>query len=101
MSTVPPAPTLTRADTEKLAHLARLELTDTECEAFASRLDDILRYVQTLREVDTEGVEPTAHAVALPTPLRPDVVRPSLTLEAALANAPRTDGASFVVPKVV
>ncbi|MFH0959755.1 MAG: Asp-tRNA(Asn)/Glu-tRNA(Gln) amidotransferase subunit GatC, partial [Pseudomonadota bacterium] len=62
---------------------------------------DILKYMDTLASVSTDNVEPMAGPVELFTPLREDLVRPSLSVDQALANAPATDGSSFVVPKII
>lgn len=61
----------------------------------------ILSYVEKLKEVDVTGVEPMAHAVPLTNVTRPDEVRPSLSNEAALRNAPARANGLFVVPKIV
>jgi aspartyl-tRNA(Asn)/glutamyl-tRNA(Gln) amidotransferase subunit C len=90
-----------RKEVERIAGLARLTLTGDEAEALAHDLDRILHYVETLDEVDTEGVEPTAHVIPLETPMRADVVAPPMDPELAVANAPRHEGTAFVVPKVL
>ena len=61
-----------RADVERVALLARLSLSDEEVDRLAREFDSFLGYIETIQEVDTEGVEPTAHPVSLPTPTRPD-----------------------------
>jgi aspartyl-tRNA(Asn)/glutamyl-tRNA(Gln) amidotransferase subunit C len=90
-----------RAEVERIADLARLELTPEEAGRMTGELEAILAYVETLRALDTEGVEPTAHAFPLPTPLRDDRPVEPLDPERALANAPARDGFAFVVPKVL
>ncbi len=85
----------------KVAALARLSLGDAAAQRMASELDQILEYVQTLSEVDTTDVEPTAHALPLPTPLREDHAATPLDPELAIANAPERQGSAFVVPKVI
>lgn len=92
---------LTAADVDKVAVLARLKLTAAERDRMAAQLGDILEYVDMLNEVDTEDVEPMAHAVELMNVLRDDVERESLPREAALANAPKTDGECFLVPPIL
>lgn len=92
---------ITREEVRRIAALARLSLSDGEADAFTGQLDAILRYVDQLRDLDTSGVEPTAQVGAQVTPMREDEPRPSLSPEAALANAPRTAGGAFVVPKTV
>ena len=92
---------ITRDEVAKVAALARLSLDDGAAERMASELDQILEYVQTLSQVDTRDVEPTAHAIPLPTPLREDRASPPLDPELAVANAPEREGTAFVVPKVI
>ena len=92
---------ITRDEVEKVAALARLSLVDGAAERMALDLDQILEYAQTLSQVDTTDVEPTAHAIPLPTPLREDRASPPLDPELAVANAPEREGSAFVVPKVI
>ncbi len=76
-----------------VAHLARLELADDELATMTRQLSAIVGYVDQLRQVDTEGVEPLAHALAVHNVFRDDEPAPSLPVDLALANAPdpRTD----------
>lgn len=83
------------------AQLARLELTDAEATKFQSQLDQVLGYVQKLKEVDVSGVEPTAHSNQIHNIFREDVSREWFTPEAALSNAPRQANQLFIVPKVI
>ena len=92
---------LTRDEVAKVALLARLKLTDVELDRLTPQLSQILGYVEILNEVDTESVEPMAHAVELSNVFRVDEVRESLPREAALANAPKTDGRFFLVPQIL
>ena len=92
---------LSRDDVRKVADLARLKVTDDELDSLASDLRAIIGYVEILNEVDTTGVTPMVHAVELQNVLRPDVRVPSLPREAALSNAPRTDGQYFLVPPII
>ena len=94
-------PRITRDEVEKVAALARLSLSDEAAERMASELDQILEYAQTLSQVDTTDVEPTAHPIPLPTPLREDRAAAPLDPELAVANAPEHEGSAFVVPKVI
>ena len=85
----------------KVASLARLHLADAEQSRLATQMAEVLGYVDRLREVDTANVEPMAHpADATGTP-RADVVTPGLDRDAALANAPKTDGQAFLVPQIL
>lgn len=85
----------------KVAVLARLKLSDAEISDYTSKLGNILKYVDTLNEVDTEGVEPMVHAVELSNVFRADEVQPSLPRDVALRNAPKTDGTFFLVPQIL
>ena len=84
-----------------VAHLARLALTPDEEKKLSAQLGGILGYIEKLTELDVTGVEPTAHAVPLVNVTRADEVRPSLSHEDALRNAPRQAGGLFLVPKIV
>ena len=84
-----------------VAHLARLEFSETEQEMFTGQLNDILLYMDKLNEVDTAGVEPLSHAIALNNAFREDKVQESLSQERSLANAPDPRGEFFRVPKVI
>jgi len=89
------------AQVRKVAKLSRLELSDAEVEEFTGQLSAILEYVEKMNELDTEGVEPLAHCLAISNVLREDRARESLGTEAALANAPQRDGDFFKVPKIL
>jgi aspartyl-tRNA(Asn)/glutamyl-tRNA(Gln) amidotransferase subunit C len=93
--------TLSRADVEKLALLARLELGAAELDALTPQLQHIVEYVETLNELDTDGVEPMAHALDVANVFADDVPRPSLPREQALSNAPHHDDAFYLVPAVL
>ena len=92
---------LTREEVLHVARLARLHLTEEELERMRAQLDAILAYVDKLRELDVEGVEPTSHAVPLVDVMRDDALAPCLPQEAALANAPDRDGEFFRVPRII
>jgi aspartyl-tRNA(Asn)/glutamyl-tRNA(Gln) amidotransferase subunit C len=90
-----------RAEVERIAELARLDLSEAEAVRMTADIEAILGYVAALDALDTTGVEPTTHAVPLATPLREDRAAPPLDPDLALANAPERDGFAFVVPKVL
>ena len=92
---------MTSDEVRWVAHLARLKLTDGELEAMTRQLGAIVDYVAQLRESDTTGVEPLAHAVALENVFREDEPAPSLIVDAALANAPARQGDFYRVPAVL
>jgi aspartyl-tRNA(Asn)/glutamyl-tRNA(Gln) amidotransferase subunit C len=82
-----------------VATLARLAVTDEQVATLAVELSGILEHVGTISELDLEGVQPTAHAVAVANRVRPDVPKPSLPRETALLNAPEQRDGAFVIPK--
>ncbi|MFC1889247.1 Asp-tRNA(Asn)/Glu-tRNA(Gln) amidotransferase subunit GatC [Thermodesulfobacteriota bacterium] len=86
---------------EHVAGLARLRLTAEEIETFTLQLDDILTHFEKLGELDTSGVEPTAHVIELSNALREDASRKSPSREHMLENAPETDRGCFKVPRIV
>jgi aspartyl-tRNA(Asn)/glutamyl-tRNA(Gln) amidotransferase subunit C len=88
-------------DIKQVAHLARLSLSPEEEEKFGAQLGHVLGYVDKLKEVDVSGVEPTAHAFPLVNVTRPDEVRPSMSNEEALRNAPAHANGLFMAPKIV
>lgn len=92
---------ITLQDVEKVAKLARLEVTTAEKEAFANQLSQILTHVETLKQYDTDGIEPTATVLGQVNVFRDDVIRPSLPVEKALANAPEREADGFSVPKII
>ncbi len=92
---------ISREEVQHVARLARLHLTDEEAERMREQLDAILAYIDKLRELDVEGVEPTAHAVPLINVMRDDVLVPCLLQEQALANAPDRAGEFFRVPRII
>jgi aspartyl-tRNA(Asn)/glutamyl-tRNA(Gln) amidotransferase subunit C len=92
---------ISREEVQHVARLARLHLTDEEAERMREQLDAILAYIDKLRELPVEGVEPTAHAVPLVNVMRDDTPVPCLPQEAALANAPDRAGEFFRVPRII
>lgn len=92
---------ITREEVRHVAGLARLELSETEEERMTGQMNQILGYMDKLNELETGGIPATTHAIQLQNVFRPDAVLPSMDRTEALANAPGTDGANFVVPKVI
>jgi aspartyl-tRNA(Asn)/glutamyl-tRNA(Gln) amidotransferase subunit C len=90
-----------KIDVAYVAELARLELTEEEKALFQPQLESIVKYVEKISTVDIEGVEPMMHGRELVNAFREDVVRPSMSTEAALANAPKRVGDEFLLPKIV
>jgi len=92
---------LSTQDVEYVAKLARLEVSEQEKEKFTAQLNDILLYIDKLNELDTTGVAPMTHAIAVTNAFREDKVVESLGTQKALANAPDARGEFFRVPKVI
>lgn len=95
---------LTKEDVLKIANLARLELNAQEVEMFRTQLSGILDYMEKLNALNVDGIEPTAHAVEVPTPFREDAVfavSEDTTREKSLQNAPDREDDFFKVPKVL
>lgn len=92
---------ITPEEISKVAHLARLELSQTETAQMAQQVGTILTYIDKLNELNTAGVTPTTHALAINNAFRDDVVIPSLPQAEALGNGPKQNGEAFVVPKII
>jgi len=88
-------------DVEHLALLARLNLTEKEKELFSVQVGGIIEYVNKLNELDTAGIEPTAHVLPIKNVFREDVITASLSGDSALQNAPEKDGSFYRVPKII
>lgn len=86
---------------DKIAHLARLEFDEKDAEKMIRDMSAIVDWVEQLKEVDTEGVEPLTTMSSEINMLREDVVQEHLSHERALANAPAKDEQFFRVPKVL
>jgi aspartyl-tRNA(Asn)/glutamyl-tRNA(Gln) amidotransferase subunit C len=89
---------LERAQVLHVARLARLQLTDDEVERMGVELSKVLEHVDTIRELDLEGVAPTSHAVDLAGVMRPDEPQPCLDRDVILAAAPEPVDGGFGVP---
>lgn len=88
-------------DIDKLARLAKLELTDEERQSFGPQVTDILNFVEKLSELDTEGIEPMTSALDVENRFRDDVPAESLTPEEATETAPESAEGFFLVPPVL
>ena len=88
-------------DLRHVAHLARLHFKDEELKVFESQINEILGFVERLKEVNVEGAEPTSHPLSLKNVFRNDTVSSSLPIESFLSTAPRARGRFFEVPKVI
>lgn len=92
---------VTLNDVEHIAKLARLEFSEEEKHKFTHQLNDILAYAEQLNKLDTSKVEPLSHVIELSNVFRDDTVKPGLTTEDALKNAPARSEKFFKVPKVI
>ena len=92
---------ITRADVQHVADLAQLHLTDEELDRMQAQLSRILEAIETLRDVDTSQVGPTASVIQLENVMRDDVARAGMSRDAALANAPLRDDPFLRVPTVL
>ena len=88
-------------DVAYVAKLARINLTEAEAKVFQQQLDDVLHYVEKLRQADISDVGPAAHALPVFNVFREDAPREWFTAEQALSNAPRKANGLFIVPRVV
>ncbi|MFP4133463.1 MAG: Asp-tRNA(Asn)/Glu-tRNA(Gln) amidotransferase subunit GatC [Halothece sp.] len=86
---------------QKVAHLARLELTPEEEQQFTTQLSGILEYVEQLNELDTTDVPPTTRAIDVENVTRPDEVRPYADHQALLEQAPNREDEFFQVPQIM
>jgi aspartyl-tRNA(Asn)/glutamyl-tRNA(Gln) amidotransferase subunit C len=91
---------ISRTEVQHVAHLARLGLTDEEMDRMAVHLNHILEAMETLKELDTSAIPPTAQVIPLRSVMREDVARPSWPSEEVLRNAPRHERGQFRVPEV-
>ena len=92
---------LSRDEVKKVSLLARLQFTDDELDTMTGQLAQIVEYVEQLAELDTDDVQPMAHAVEAVNVFADDDVQPSLERDQALANAPKRDDECYRVPAVL
>ena len=95
---------ITRKDLTHIGWLSRLELSETDIDKYTPKLNSVLDYFSELDEVDTDGVEPTYHVLALSNVFREDRVSDdgsSITQEEAISNAPKTQDGFFKAPRMM
>ena len=92
---------ITKQEVLHVAHLARLNVDESQIDRFDDQVSKILEYVETLNQLDTAGVAPTSHAIDMTNAFRNDELSPSLDRQSALANAPEEEDGSYIVPKVI
>ena len=84
-----------------IARLSRLHLSEEELRFFETQVAQILSFVDKLKEVNVDGVEPTSHPLSLSNVFRDDEIKPSIAIEEFLKNAPCARGRFFEVPKII
>jgi aspartyl-tRNA(Asn)/glutamyl-tRNA(Gln) amidotransferase subunit C len=92
---------LTRQEVEKVSLLGRLQLSSAELDLMTQQMGQIVAYVESLAELNTDDVEPMAHALEVSNVFAADDLRPSLDRAEALANAPHHDREFYLVPAVL
>lgn len=92
---------ITHNEVMHVASLARLDLHENDVEMFAEQIGKILEHVDTLDNVNTDGVEPATHAISLSNAFRDDDQKEDANREAALSNAPEQEDGAFIVPKII
>jgi aspartyl-tRNA(Asn)/glutamyl-tRNA(Gln) amidotransferase subunit C len=90
-----------KMDIEKVAKLARLELSEKEKNTLGSQLEQILAYMEQLNRIDTTGVEPTSHAIPIQNAFREDEAKSSFSREEVLGIAPEEEDGHFKVPRII
>lgn len=88
-------------DIAKVAHLARIALSDEDLETYGSQLEDILEHAERVQALATDDVEPTSHPLPMVNAFRPDEVGPCLDREVVLAEAPDVHDGQFRVPRIL
>ena len=92
---------ITTEEVRKIAHLARLDVDDSQTGPLAEQLSNILQYIDKLKDVDVEGVKLASDAAFMNNVLREDVEQPSPGPDVTLANAPERENDFYLVPRVV
>lgn len=94
-------PAITRDEVARLAHLARIDLSDAELDHLAPQLAVIVESVAAVGAVAADDIPPSSHALPMRNVMRPDEVRPSLAPEEALSGAPESERQRFKVPRIL
>jgi aspartyl-tRNA(Asn)/glutamyl-tRNA(Gln) amidotransferase subunit C len=92
---------LDKSEVAKIAHLARLHISESETDEITNRITDILALIDQMQSIDTEGVEPMAHPLDLVQRLRPDVVTETNQREQLQTLAPASEDGLYLVPQVI
>ncbi len=92
---------MTDLNLKHIARLARLHFKDQELKVYESQVEGILKFIDELKQVNVEGVEPTSHPMAIKNVFREDEIKPSLAIEEILKHSPKSRGRFFEVPKII
>lgn len=92
---------LQREDVEKIAHLARIELSEADIPRYTDNLSSIFEFIEQLNSVDTQGIVPMAHPLDAVARLRPDMVSETDQRVHFQQNAPLVEAGLYLVPKVI
>ncbi len=92
---------ISKDEVENIAHLARLDIDDSQKESMAAQLSNILQYIDKLKDVNVQGVKPFSGAAFTNNVFREDKLKPSFGPEVTLANAPERDDDFYIVPKTI
>ena len=92
---------ITKDNVLHVAGLARLELSEGEVEKYEAELNNVLKFMDKLNELDTQGIEPTAHVLEINNVFREDIVEESFGVEDILSNAPDREDDYFKVPSIL
>lgn len=92
---------ITKKEIEHVAKLARINFSEEEKEKFTNEFSGIIEFVNKLNEINTDGIEPTAHVLPIQNVFREDIVQESMDRDKVLQNAPLKEAGCFSVPKVV
>jgi aspartyl-tRNA(Asn)/glutamyl-tRNA(Gln) amidotransferase subunit C len=90
-----------KIDVSYVANLARVHLTDEECDLFQGQMEQIVGYMQKINELDLDGIEPTYHTKAVHNVFREDICKEGLDRDVVLNNAPLSSDGQFTVPKMI
>lgn len=90
-----------KIDVSYVAHLARMHLTDEECELFQGQMEQIVGYMQKINELDLDGIEPASHTKPVNNVFREDTAKAGLERDVVMRNAPRSSDNQFIVPKII
>lgn len=91
----------TDKDILRIAELSRLTVANADMQKFTEQFNNILGYMDQIGQLDTQDVAPTAHVLPIQNVLREDILKPSISNELALQNAPQKENGCYVVPKVM